>query len=155
MLKLNLQNFGNLMRRIDLKRPWCWEVWRQEEKGTTGWDGWMVSLTWWTWVWGSSGSWWRTGRPGVLQSTGSQGVGHNWATELNWTDTVLCSGCINIHPINSVGGFTSLHTLYSIYCLWIFSPEPVLEQPEIQKEELEEREVDVVSYKFEHCNISI
>ena len=43
----------------------------------------MASLTRWTWVWASSGSWWWTGKPGVLQSTGSQRVGHDWATELN------------------------------------------------------------------------
>ena len=48
-----------------------------------GWDGWMASLTRWTWVWVNSGSWWRTGRPGVLRFMGSQRVGHNWATELN------------------------------------------------------------------------
>ena len=52
-----------------------------------GWDGWMASPTQWTWVWVNSGSWWWTGRPGVLQSMGSQRVGHDWATELNWTYT--------------------------------------------------------------------
>ena len=46
-----------------------------------GWDGWMASLTQWTWVWASSGSWWWTGKPGVLQSTGSQRVRHDWAIE--------------------------------------------------------------------------
>ena len=61
--------------------------WRQEEKGMTGWDGWMASLTQWVWV--NSGSWWWTGRPGVLQFKGSQRVGHNWGTELNWTGKVL------------------------------------------------------------------
>ena len=49
-----------------------------------GWDGWMASPTWWTRVWASSRSWWWTGKPGVLQSMGSQRVGHDWATELNW-----------------------------------------------------------------------
>ena len=48
------------------------------------WFGWMASPTWWTWVWASSGSWWWTGKPGVLQSMGSQRVGHAWATELNY-----------------------------------------------------------------------
>ena len=67
-----------------LKRPWCWENWRLEEKGTTGWNGWMALPTQWAWVWVNSGSWWWTGRPGVLQSMGWQRVGHNWATELNW-----------------------------------------------------------------------
>ena len=51
-----------------------------------GWDGWMASPTQWAWVSVNSGSSWRTGRPGVLQSMGSQRVGHDWATKLNWTD---------------------------------------------------------------------
>ena len=50
-----------------------------------GWDDWTASPTQWTWVWVNSGSWWWTGRPGVLHSMGSQRVGHGWATELNWT----------------------------------------------------------------------
>ena len=63
--------------------------WGQEEKGTSHqmmrWDGWMASLTQWTWVWVDSRSWWWTGRPGVLQSMGSQRVRHDWAIELNWS----------------------------------------------------------------------
>ena len=51
-----------------------------------GWDGWMVSLTRWTWVWVNSRSWWWSGRPGVLQFMGSQRLGHDCATELNWTE---------------------------------------------------------------------
>ena len=50
-----------------------------------GWDGWMASWTRWTWVWVNSGRWWWTGRPGMLWFMGSQRVGHDWATELNWT----------------------------------------------------------------------
>ena len=57
------------------------------EGGDRGWDGWMASLTWWMWVWVNSGSWWWTGRPGMLRFMGSQRVRHDWATELNWTDT--------------------------------------------------------------------
>ena len=58
---------------------------RWGEKGTTGgWDGWMASLTRWTWVWIISGSWWWTGRPGVLQSMGLQRVGDDGVTGLNW-----------------------------------------------------------------------
>ena len=53
--------------------------WRQEEKGTTGWGGWMASPTWWRWVWASSGSW--LGKPGTLQSMGLQRVRHDWDTE--------------------------------------------------------------------------
>ena len=51
-----------------------------------GWDGWMASPTQWTWVWVSSGSWWGTGKPGVLQFIGLQRVGLDWMTLLNWTD---------------------------------------------------------------------
>ena len=60
--------------------------WKQWETADRGWDGWMASLTQWTWVWVSSGSWWWTGRPGVLQYMGSQRVRHDWATELNWIE---------------------------------------------------------------------
>ena len=68
------------------KRPWCWERLKAGGEGDDrGWDGWMASPTQWTWVWVNSGSWWWTERPGMLQSMGSQEVGHNWATELNWT----------------------------------------------------------------------
>ena len=56
-----------------------------------GWDGWMASLTQWTWVWITFGNWWWTGTPGVLQSVGSQRVGHNWMTELNWTESSQAS----------------------------------------------------------------
>ena len=67
-----------------LKRPWCWERLKAEEGDNRGWDGWMASPTQWTWVWINSESWWWTGRPGVLQSMGSQRVRHDWVTELNW-----------------------------------------------------------------------
>ena len=60
------------------KKPWCWTRLRAEGEGDDrGWDDWMVSPTQRTWVWGNSGRWWRTGMPGVLQSMGSQAVGHN------------------------------------------------------------------------------
>ena len=68
------------------KRLWCWERLKVGGEGDDrGWDGWMASPTQWTWVCASSGGWWWTGKPGVLQSMGSQGVGYDWVTELNWT----------------------------------------------------------------------
>ena len=68
-----------------LKRPWCWERLKAGgERDDRGWDGWMVSPTQWTWFWVNSGSWWWTGRPGMLQSMGLQRVRDDWATELNW-----------------------------------------------------------------------
>ena len=76
-----------------LKRLWCWERLRAGGEGDNrGWDGWMASLTRWTWVSVNSGSWWWTGRPGVLQFMGSHRVGHDyWATELNWTELKISS----------------------------------------------------------------
>ena len=78
-----------------LKRPWCCERLKAGGEGDDrGWDGWMGSPTQWTWVWVNSGSWWWTGRPGVLQSMGSQRVGHDWATELNLFPCIyLCKSC--------------------------------------------------------------
>ena len=62
------------------KDPDAGKDWRQEEKGMTGWDGWMASPTRWTWVWVSFGSWWWTGKPDVLQSMGLKRVKHDWTT---------------------------------------------------------------------------
>ena len=70
------------------KRLWCWEELGAGGEGDyRGWDGWMASRTWWTWVWVNSGSWWWTGRPSVLRFMGLQRVRHNWVTELNWCQT--------------------------------------------------------------------
>ena len=71
-LMLKLQFFGLMIWRTDYwKRSWCWERLKAGGEGDDrGWDGWMASLTRWTWDWGSSGSWWWTGKPGVLQSMG-------------------------------------------------------------------------------------
>ena len=64
------------------KRLWCWErLGAGERGGQREWDGWMASLIQWTWVWANSGRRWRTGKPGVLQSVGSQRVRHDLATE--------------------------------------------------------------------------
>ena len=86
MLKLKLQSFGH--RRVDSleKTLMLGEIGAGGKEDNRGWDGWMASSTQWTWVWVDSGSWWWTGRPGVLRFLGSQRVGHDWATELNWTE---------------------------------------------------------------------
>ena len=82
-LTLKFQYFGHLMQRAtDGKRPWCWERLRAgREGGNRGWDGWMASSTQCIWVWANSRRSWRTGRPGMLQSMGSQWVRHELATE--------------------------------------------------------------------------
>ena len=84
MRKLKLQYFSHLMWRANsLEKTWCWERLRAGEEDR-GWDGWMASSTQLAWVWVDSGSWWWTGKPGMLWFMGSQWVGHHWATELNW-----------------------------------------------------------------------
>ena len=66
-------------------KDWCWERLKAGRGGDDrGWDGWMASLTQWTWVWASSRSWWWTRKPGVLQSLGLPRVRHDWVIELNW-----------------------------------------------------------------------
>ena len=95
LLKLKLQYFSHLM-------------WRADSLGKTlmlggiggvrrrGWQRmrWLDSITTqWAWVWVNSGSWWWTGRPGVLRFMGSQRVGHDWATELNWTELLYVFKC--------------------------------------------------------------
>ena len=97
------------------KRLWCWEgLGARGEGDDRGWDGWMASLTRWTWVWVNSGSWWWTGRPGMLWFMGSQRVGHDWVTELNWTELTCksekwmsqccqpCIFCCKIHRMNII-----------------------------------------------------
>ena len=104
-------------------RPWCWERLKAGGEGDgRGWDGWVASPTQWTWVLASSGSWWRTGKLGVLQSMESQRVGHDQATELNWTDEIK-------HPKLFINGlsfdfFCVTHSLsrpyapVSLHCIW-------------------------------------
>ena len=110
-----------------LKRPWCWKRLRAGGEGDyEGWDDWMASLTQWTWVWVNFGSWWWTGRPGVLHSMGSQRVGHNWVTELNWSfprepqipfsqtrTPDFLSTCLGID--SSINGVEIIYNIYYIY----------------------------------------
>jgi len=84
------------------KRLWCWEgLGAGGEGDDRGWDGWMASLTRWTWVWVNSGSF--TGRPGVLRFMWWQRVGHDWATELNWTELKRFSVLLQCFPVGASG----------------------------------------------------
>ena len=75
----------NIGEQTPWKRPWCWERLKAGGEGDNiGWDDWMASPTRWTWVWTSSGSWWWTGKPGMLQCMESQRVRHDWVAKLNW-----------------------------------------------------------------------
>ena len=105
MLKLKLQYFGHLMQRVDsLEKTLMPErLGAGGEVDDRGWDGWMASLTRCSWVWVNSGRLWWTGRPGMLWFMGSQRVGHDWVTELNWIE--MCSaGLTNLssHVDNKV-----------------------------------------------------
>ena len=84
MLKMKLQHFAHPTRRADsLEKTLMWERLKAGGEGDDrGWDGWMASPTWWTWIRASSRSWWWTVKPGVLQAVGQQSIRHNWATEL-------------------------------------------------------------------------
>ena len=108
MLKLRLQYFGHLMRRADSFEKTL--MLGKIEGRRRGWDGWMASPIQWTSAWVNSGSWWWTGRPGVLQSMGSQRVGHDWVTELNWSSYIY-------------GGWKP-HDLLSVS--WTLQREPVV-----------------------------
>ena len=101
MLKLKLEYFGHLMRRADSleKTLMLGGIGGRRRRDNRGWDGWMASLTRWTWVWVNSGIWWWTWRPGVLRFMGLQRVGHNWVTDLIRSDLYG-----HEHQIESCGG---------------------------------------------------
>ena len=113
-------------------KDWCWEgLGAGGEGDDRGWDGWMGSLTRWTWVCIDSRSWWWTGRPGMLWFMGSQGVGHDWSTELNWMKILqyVLYFC-NFHtycsyfPALTFTNFTALrfwyftHLEYALLSIW-------------------------------------
>ena len=83
MLELKLQYVATWCEELThLKRPWCWERLKAGGEGDNRvWDGWMASPTQWTWIWVTSGSWWWTGRTGILQSMGSQRIKYFLVTE--------------------------------------------------------------------------
>ena len=97
------------------KDPDAGKDWGQEEKGTT--EDEMVSPTQWTWVWVDSRSWWWIGRPGVLWFMGSQRIGHDWGTELNWTKlNVWCCPCFALMQYLKWYESSYLYTLW--YIVW-------------------------------------
>ena len=110
-LKLKLQYFGHLMWKANSleKTLIVGKTEGRRRRGRRGWDGWMASLTQWTGVWASSGSWWWTGRPGILQSMGFQRVGHNWMTEFSSVAQSCSTLC---DPMNhSTAGLPVQHQL--------------------------------------------
>jgi len=129
----NSNTLATLCKKLShLERPWCWERLKAGGEGDDrGWDSWMASPTQWTWVWVNSRSW--TGRPGVLRFMASQRVGHDWATELTDSFSVLLyegGRCDVVHSSRYLMAFRvsaeklgdRLHhgsSLYVPYCLTI------------------------------------
>ena len=116
MLRLKLQFFGYLMWRADSldKNLMLGKTEGRRRRGKRGWDGWMASLTQWTWVWASSGRWWRTRKLGVLQSMGLQRVRHNLSTEQLWEkwNRIKSSRIISVKQCK-------IFVKRSLYCLYI------------------------------------
>ena len=140
MLKLKLQFFGHLMRRTDpsVKTLVLGKIEAWGEGDDRGWDGWMALLTRWTWVWASSGSWWWTGKTGMLRSMRSQKVGYNWVTELTdclWVkeenasteklNRLSCGRLAWIHTScvaqNPSGPHKPIFELFLVYLTWRIS----------------------------------
>ena len=115
ILKLKLQYFGHLMGRTDSFEKTLMLERLKAGEGDRGWDGWMASLTPWTWIWASFGSWWWTGKCGMLQSMGSQRVGHGWATELKY----ICQRNHDLYYRNTKSSKNKCFTREFYYiCLW-------------------------------------
>ena len=124
-LKLHLKWPKSGEELTHLKRPWCWKRLRAGGEGDDrGWDGWMASLTQWTWVWVDSGSWWWTGRPGVLQFMGHKEL--DMTEWLNWTEThvIILTGFQSSLKIITCQSFSFLVKclfLYIFFIQWIVS----------------------------------
>ena len=135
MLKLKLQYFGHLIWKTHWKRLWCWERLRAIGEGDDReWDGWIALPTHWAWVWANSGRYWRTGKPGLLQSMGLQEFRHDLVTEqqycfyihilLNWlwsniyfhSFTQIAS--LNLSLMSQINEFNNL--LFNLYFYWCF-----------------------------------
>ena len=97
------------------KRPWCWERLKVGKEGDDrGWDGWMASLIRWTWVWISSGSWWWTGTPGVLQCIGV--ANSTWLSDwTDWSSRLLWSSCSSLMMEKWI---KRIHTCKRLVILW-------------------------------------
>ena len=120
-LMLKLQYFGHLMRRTDsLERPWCWERLKARGKGDdTASDSLLASSTQWTWVWASCGSWWWTGRPGMLHPWGCKEL--DMTERVNWTELpppflFVSTGCVGQRHLEEIFTETKFLSL-PIWCI--------------------------------------
>ena len=119
-LMLKLQTLATWCEELShLKRPRCWEILRTGREGDDrGWDDWMASPTQWTWIWVGSGSWWWTGKPGMLQFMGlqSQMWLSDW-TELNWVSRTPFYCYLNLSVRRSPGIHCNQTNLAFLTCL--------------------------------------
>ena len=129
MLKLKLQYVGHLRRRVNsLEKTLMLGKIEDRRWGHRGQDGWMVPPTQWTWVWASSGWWWKTGKPGMLQSMGSQRVRHDWATKQRAQHVLSSQPSSHTDPklvLSSVHPFAADITTICmcaqlLSCVWLF-----------------------------------
>ena len=114
------------------KRLWCWEGLKEGREGDDRrCDGWVASPTRWTWVWTSSRSWWRAGKPGMLQFMGSQRAGHDWVTELNWLNWIELVGKVISLLYNMLSRLliTFLPRSKRLLIPWLQSPSAVILEP--------------------------
>ena len=128
MLKLKLQYFVHLMQRVDSLEKTLMQggIGGRRRRGRQRMRWLNASLTQWTWVWLNSGSWWWTGRPGVLRFLRLQGVGHDWATELNWTELMCGSHSVvseTLLPLDYSPPGSSVHEILQARILeWVAIP---------------------------------
>ena len=136
MLKLKLQYFGHLRQRTDsFEKTLMLGKIEGRRRGQQRIDGWMASPTQWTWIRVGSGSWWWTGRPGVLQFMGSQRIGHDSATELNWHNILsvlvlvfktvnlisFCTVNVSIRLVKKVSSMVNVKTAPAIMLAFILT----------------------------------
>ena len=118
MLKLKLQYFGHLMRRVDSleKTLMLGGIGGRRRRGRQR-KRWLDGWTRWTWVWVNSGRWWWTGKPGVPRFMGLQRVGRDWATELSWTERLGKLRVLHIFIRHLVMLFFKVIFDTSFYCI--------------------------------------
>ena len=137
MLKLKLQHFGHLKWRLDAleKTLRLGGIGGRRRRGRQRMNGWMASPTQWTWVWVNSKSWWWTEGPGMLRFMGSQRVGQNWATELNWHNILsmlvlvfktvnlisFCTVNVSIRLVKKVSSMVNVKTAPAIMLAFILT----------------------------------
>ena len=153
MLRLKLQYFDHLIQRTDSyeKTLMLGKIEGRRRRGDRGWDGWMALLTWWTWVWASSGSWWWTGKSGMLQSMESQGVRRDWVTKHSISTVCICQTHVHqvgnaiqpSHPLSSPSPPSPNPSQHQSLSQWVNSLHEVAKVLEFQLDRKKQSYIDV------------